>query len=188
MKEDKTDQRAQVRSQCLQLPAICWSTSSPAHEAACPALRTVKPVTDGQAPAGGTEGSHSAEASSLDVCSLWTVGYGGGSGQNRLSSVTWSEAQTSGGGKLGHGLSLPFLSGPGILAQAGPGPATCCKAQEVIVQTLQVLRLLACQAPFRSGQSPSFQLFLGVLCIQPGTSSFSTLSFCSIPLVFSMCG
>lgn len=164
-----------MRSWCPQLPAICWSTSSSAQEAACPALRIVKPVTDGQAPAGGTEGSHSAEASSLDVCGLWTMGHGGSSGQNRLSSVTWSEAQTSGGGKSGCGLSLPFLPGPGILAQTGSAPLSCCKAQEGTVQPAQVLRLLTCQAHFRTGQSPSFQPLVGVLCIQPGPSSFSTL-------------
>lgn len=61
------------------------STFIPAHKALCPALRTASPVTDGQAPAGGTEGSHSVEANSLTVCGLWTLGHGGSSGQNRLS-------------------------------------------------------------------------------------------------------
>lgn len=70
-------------------PAACHpqSTSTPAHKALCPALRTASPVTDGQAPAGGTESSHSTAANSLNVCGLWTMGHGGGSGQNRLSSV-----------------------------------------------------------------------------------------------------
>lgn len=49
---------------CSQPPATCWPTVGPAGEAACPARRTASPVTDGLAPAGSTEGSHSAEANS----------------------------------------------------------------------------------------------------------------------------
>lgn len=39
----------------------------------------------------------------MDVCGLWTVGHGKGSGQNRLSSGLWSEAQPWG---VGVGVSV----------------------------------------------------------------------------------
>lgn len=60
----------------------------------------------------------------MDVCSFWTTGHGGGSGQNRLSSVLWSEVQTWGWGQG----AMVVSQAPGVLAQAGPAPLSSCKA------------------------------------------------------------
>lgn len=106
----------------------------------------------------------------MDACGLWTMGHGGGSGRNRLSSVLWSEAQTWSGGSCCCKPSLGLLSflllsislaqrsflrqAQGLSPVVKPRREPCPPGLES-----RVLRLPACQVPFRTGHSPIFQPF-----------------------------
>lgn len=120
------------------------------------------------------------------------MGHGGSSGQNRLSSVLWSEAQTWGGRTvvvsqaLGSSSFYSSASGwPSDPCSAGPGPISCCGTQKGALYTwagVQSFQFLAYQVPFRAGQSLMFQPLH--LCApeqttgpKEGASSLSTLNF-----------
>lgn len=128
----------------------------------------------------------------MDVRGLWTMGHGGGSGQNRLSSVLWSEAQTWIAGSCGcePNLGLLFflllsiyLAQRSFLRQAQVRSPVVKPRREPCPPGLEsrVLRLLDCQVPFRTGHSAIFQPFH--LCTpeqtarpKEGASSLATFS------------
>lgn len=99
------------------------------------------------------------------------MGHGGGSGQNRLNSMLWSEAQTWGNSQaLGSSplLSLSICLAQGFsLRQAQP---FCCEAQKGILSCwvgIQSSQALSLTGALRARQSPVFQGFHGV----PSTDS-----------------